>query len=337
MRTLEVLDVVTGRTVSPTSPDSHTGTTPSGNQRPIAAVPWEDSENNPTNANRPQVTLPPDANYYDRLLNEYLNAPNEGYVWTIEIHDTDVVDALGLTTATYNVNVSVSHIGPDMFGPYFGSIDFDYSAEMGGLESLLTATGGSVDYDADGWFENDKFVFDLTAYSAEEEAIVEDYVNRGSEYEGMTQDEKNMMNSILGMVYDLDNNKDFEKSSEAVAMWWDIDLPMTDGDMSGYFEMNGVMGGITDASGSVDKTGKNTVADAHVAFAMYANGHLVGTFDERYSTKETFDNPIIYTIKVFPNNEVVITFYSATGGPVTTKCYGTLTKKAVDETHLMGR
>ena len=286
---------------------------------------------------RTPATPPPDADYYDRLYIEYLNAPNEGYVWTLEVHDTALVDAMGLAAATYNVNISASHVGEDMYGVYFGEINFDYNADMSGMESLLTAQGGTISYDTDGWFVNDKFMFSLSPYNAEEEEMVIAFVNHGSAFEGMSAEERALMESILGSVYNLDNEKGFEKNTVASAMWWDMDIPMTDGDMSGFFEMSGVMGGITDASDSVDKSGKNVVADARVAFAMYANGALVGTYDERYESKDTFENPLTHTIKVYPDGEAVVTFYSASGGPVTTKCYGTLTKIPVEDTLLMGR
>ena len=292
---------------------SHMGTTPSGEPRPLAP-------------------LPPGASYEDRLEREWQNAPNEGYVWTITIKDMDVIDVMGLCTATYNVNFSASHIGETMYGLYFGEFGFDYSADMSGLTALLTAQGGSVDYDTDGWFKNDQFLFALSPYDWEEEEMMEAILNSNSEYEAMSAEEQAMLDSLLGQVYDLDNEKHFEKETQAEAMWWAFDMPMTEGDMSGYFQMNGILGGIVDGKSEIDSSGKNVAADIRVAFGLYANGALVYKFDERYSENETFENPIPYTIKVYPDGNVVMTLYSARGGPVTTKCYGTIDKVPVEDT-----
>ena len=281
---------------------------------------------------RPIAQVPPGHSYMERIENEWLNAPEVGYVWTITINDVDVIDVMGLCTATYNVNLSASHIGEDMFGVYFGEFGFDYSADMGGLSALLTLQGGSVEYDTDGWFKNDEFMFKLSPYELIDEEVLEAIVNVGSEYEGMSDDERAYMDALMAQIYDLDNEEQFEKDSDAVAMWWAFDMPMTDGDMSGYFQMNGVLGGIVDGKGEVDSSGKNVAADVRVAFGLYANGSMIGKFDERYSETDTFENPIPYTIKVYPDNNVVMTLYSSTGGPVTTKCYGTIDKIPISDT-----
>ncbi len=290
-----------------------TGITPSGKKRPIAP-------------------LPEGASYLEQIEHEWLNAPEVGYVWTITIHDVDEINVMGLCTATYNVNLSASHIGEDMFGAYFGEFDFDYSADMGGLSALLTLQGGSVDYDTDGWFKNDEFVFKLSPYDRLDEEMVEAIVNGGSEYSEMSPEEQAYMEAFLGNVYDLDNEKQFEKDSEAAAMWWSLDMPMTEGDLSGYFQMNGILGGIVDGKSEVDAAGKNVTADVRTAFGIYANGSMIYKFDERYSENDTIENPITYTIKVYPDNNVVMTIYSSNGGPVTTKCYGTIDKIPVEQT-----
>ena len=295
-------------------------------------VPSGPGGTSPGTTRRPIATLPPNAGYLDAIENEWLNAPEEGYVWTITIKDVDEIDVMGLCTATYNVNLSASHIGNDMFGAYFGSFGFDYSADMGGLEALLTMQGGSVEYDTDGWFESDEFFFRLSPYDPTEQEMMDIIAGGGSQYDGMTEEERAYMEAILGQFYDLDNNKQFEKDGDPAAMWWDFDIPMTDGDMSGYFQMNGVLGGIVDGTSEVDETGQNVAADVRVAFGLYANGSLVYKFDERYSNTEKFENPLPYTIKVYPDNNVVMTFYSAQGGPVTTKCYGTIDKIPVGQT-----
>ena len=293
--------------------ESHLGTTPSGEPRVLA-------------------TAPSGLTFEDRMDWEWQNEPEEGFVWTITIHDVDVIDVMGLCTATYNVNLSASHVGPTLYGTYKGDFAFDYEADMSGLEWLLTAQGGSVEYDTDGWFENDGFLFRLEAYDPAIEEVIDYIINSGSEYANMTAEEKAIADAYMAQIFDLDNEEPFEKENEPEAIWWNLDIPMTDGDMSGYFEMNGLMGGILDGSSEVDSTGKNVVADAHVAFGIYGMGGLILAYDERYAATDTVENPLIHTIKVYPGGEVVMTFYSATGGPVTTKCYGFIDKIAVEDT-----
>ncbi|MDR3277171.1 MAG: hypothetical protein LBT12_00205 [Oscillospiraceae bacterium] len=286
----------------------------------------------PSGSPRPIATVPPGASYEEMLENEWINAPEEGYVWTITINDVDVLDVMGLCTATYNVKLSASHIGPDLFGTYFGDFGFDYSADMEGLETLLTMQGGSVEYDTDGWFENDEFYFKLFPYNPEDDAMMEEVAAILSGEDELTPEERAIANAYLGMFFDLDNEKDFEKNGTPEAMWWSFDIPMTDGDMSGYFQMNGILGGIVEGRSEVDEQGKNVAADVRVAFGLYAIGSLIWKFDERYTETETFENPLPYTIKVYGDNNVVMTFFSANGGPVTTKLYGTIDKIPVGET-----
>ncbi len=272
------------------------------------------------------------SSYDERLEEQWQNTSEDGYIWTITIHDVDEIDVMGLCTASYNVNLSASHIGDDMYGSYFGEFDFDYSAEMGGLTSLLTLMGGSVDYDTDGWFKNDQFTFSLSEYDAAEEEHLIDVLTTNSEYANMSDTERVYYDSLMSQVYDLDNNEAFEKESSPLAMWWDYNMPMTEGDMSGYFQMNGVLGGMVDGGSEVDSSGKVATADVRVAFGIYGEGALLYKFDERYKTVEEFENPIPYTLKVYPNNQVVATFYNSVGSPVTTKCYGTIDKIALKDT-----
>lgn len=295
-----------------------------------------DAQTGSAASKRPIATLPPKPSYEERLENEWLNAPEVGYLWTITIHDMAVIDVMGLCTATYNVNMSASHIGPDLFGAYFGGFDFDYGADMAGLSALLTMQGGSVDYDTDGWFKNEKFVFELEPYERDWEEMLENVISANSDADDVSPEEQAIMDAYLGMFFDLENTeKPFETQSEASAMWWAFDMPMTEGDMSGFFEMNGVMGGIVEGRSEVDSTGKNVAADVRVAFGLYANGALVYKFDERYSETDTFDNPLPYTIKVYPDDNVVMTFYNSSGGPITAKCYGTIDKIPIEEVQSM--
>ena len=101
---------------------------------------------------------------------------------------------------------------------------------------------------------------------------------------------------------------------------------MTDGDMSGYVNMTGIVGGIASASGTVDASGTQSQGDAYASvFGM--------TFTERYD--ETIENPFPYALRVYETGEVVFELYSSSGGPVTVKFYGTIDRIPVGDTQLI--
>jgi hypothetical protein len=64
-----------------------------------------------------------------------------------------------------------------------------------------------------------------------------------------------------------------------------------------------------------------------------ASHPLVGTFSERYN--ESIETPFPYIIRLYESGEAVFELYSANGGPVTVKFYGTIDKIRVEDTQLV--
>ncbi|MDR3121101.1 MAG: hypothetical protein LBU58_07205 [Clostridiales bacterium] len=295
-----------GSEIAASGPSSgESGITPSGNRRPIASV------NSP-------------GGYYDRLEDEWQNAPEEGYVWTISVDDTATIDVMGLATATYNVRLSCSHVGPDMYGVYSGEFGFDYSADLSGLSALLTATGGTVDYDADGWFLNDRFLVKLEAYEDGREQDFRDTLPKDEEQ--MSAEDQAIMEAYMGPVLDQirGEDRDFEKAAPPLALGMDWDVHMTDGDLSAYFQANNIVMGTTTAGSEINAAGDHVDAEAVAVIP------LAGVMRERYS--EDVSNALPYTIKIYDGGNVVVTFYNTNGSPITVRCYGTIDRIPVEET-----
>ncbi len=262
--------------------------------------------------------------YDERLAEFWENADEDDFIWTITINDVDEIDVFGLCTASYQVNMSASHIGPDMYGAYFGEFGFDYSADISGLKSLLTAMGGSMDSKTSGWFKNDKYTFSIGEYDKDEEDTLIQVVNSNTEFATMSPEEQAIISGLTGAVYGEKKMEDYEKSNTPSGFWWDFEMPMTDGDMSGYIQMNGILAGMVNGYSAVDSTGSNVDADITVV--------VPPIFADRYKEKTHFENPMPHTLKIYPNNRVVMEFFNQQGGPVTTKLYGTIDKIPVSDT-----
>ena len=273
---------------------------------------------------RPIASAGNPGGYWERLESEWQNAPEEGYVWTITIKgDQTVSIPMELGSVNYKLDFSCSHVGPDMLGVYKGSMGMEYSADLDNLMELLTMTGGTAVYDADGWFKNDAFLMNLGGYDAEAESAFVEMLEPENE---LTAEEQAMadayMDSFLG---DMKSEvRAFEESQMPEGNWFDWDFRMTEGDMSGYLSMTGIAYGTTSGSGSVDASGKAMQGGA------ITSAPLVGTFSERYS--ETLENPFPYIIRVYETGEAVMELHSANGGPVTVKFYGTIDKVRVEDT-----
>ncbi len=271
---------------------------------------------------KPNLAQVPDT-YDERLQEQWQDADDDSYIWTITINDVDKIDIFGLCEASYEVNMSASHIGDDMYGTYFGEFGFDYNADISGLKSLMTAMGGSMDSKTNGWFKNDKYTFSLGGYDKEEDEMFVSVVNANTEFANMTDAEKAILGGLTGAVYGETEVRDFEKKGGPDGFWWDYEMPMTEGDMSGYIQMNSILAGTTSGRSEVDASGKNVQADVTVV--------VPPIFADRYKDKTHFDNPMPHTIKVYGNN-VVMEFFSRQGGPVTTKLYGTIDKIPLSDT-----
>ena len=284
-------------------------------------------EKNPTQAREEALASLDD--YWDKLRLEWEwdQEDAQGYVWTINIDSASVIDMTGLATVTYDLDLSCSHVGPTMDGVYSGEMAMSYQADLSGMVELLTFAGGSVSYDADGWFENDQFVMRLVEYDdlveTQFDSMMSTTLNSGlSEEEQAMADA--LLESLLGSLSAGDEA--FETAAQPSSAWYDWDFHMTSGDMSGYINMTGIVGGIADASGSVDASGQQTSGDAYASvFGM--------TFTERYD--ENIESPFPYALRVYDTGDVVFELYSSTGGPVTVKFYGTIDKIPVDDTQLV--
>ena len=276
----------------------------------------------------PQATTPPpeDADYFGLMQWEWENAPEEGYVWTINAEGDETLDIMGLAQANYTFKLSCSHVGPDRFGVYRGTMEVSYNANMDILGQLLTATGGSMEYDGDGWFKNDNFLMRLEPY------VKEDDENWVAAYGSLPKDEDPMVQAIMdqllgGLLADMGpTEQEFEKSSDPIGHWFDWDVHLTEGDLSGFMALTGIAYGTTSASSYVDSSGTQVEAEGEAYIP------LGGYFHERYS--EEIENPMPYTVEMYEENQVVISFYSADGSPIVLKFYGTVDQIPVEETIL---
>jgi hypothetical protein len=284
------------------------GTAPGGGSRPIA------------DADSP-------GGYWDRLESEWENAPEDGYVWTITIKsDETLTIPMELGSVNYKLDLSCSHVGKDMFGVYKGSMAMSYAADLDNMVELLTMTGGSADYDADGWFKNDAFIMEMGDYDYDAEYYFKEMLEPESE---LTAEEQAIADAYMGSILGDTGSgvKEFETMETPAGNWFDWDFHMTEGDMSGYLNVTGIAYGTTSGSGTVDASGK-----AMQGWAT-ASHPLAGTFSDRYN--ETLEYPFPYVIRLYETGEAVFELYSANGGPVTVKFYGTVDKIPVEQTTLV--
>ncbi len=266
--------------------------------------------------------------YWEDLRAKWRSEPEEGFVWTVSIDAVTVLDALGLTETTYDLDLSCSHVGTDMNGIYCGSLAMDFKADLSGLNALMGAMGGTASTSvADGWFRNDEFVMELLPYSAEKEQAFIGSLDIKTDENGEVIEEPSdpytdaIAASLLeGMG---SGSEQFEKDNVPVSYWFDWDYHMTEGDMSQSYSVSGVMG-IADASGGQDASG------SHISGGAVAHSPLGGTITERYD--ETFDAPFPYIIRVYDTGDVVFELHSPMGGPVVIKFYGSIDAVPVSET-----
>ena len=303
-----------------------------GNQGVTDSLESEKSHNGEGSYNsgrRPIASVDNPGGFWQRIEDQWLNEPEQGYVWTITIDDAEVIDMMGLVQVNYKMQLSCSHVGYDMFGAYRGEMSMEYAADMDNLGELLTLTGGSMDYDADGWFKNENFLMLLEPFSQKDKEIwVEIYGKLPEAEDPIAQA---ILEQYLGAVFEDvgSGEQDFEKNNSPAGHWFDLDFRMTEGDMSGFLQLTNIAYGTTSGGGTVDASGKNTQGSAVVSHP------LVGTFQERY--EEVIETPMPYTLEVYDAGQVVFTLYSANGGPVTVKLYGTIDKIPVEETTLIRR
>jgi hypothetical protein len=262
--------------------------------------------------------------YWRGIEDEWSSAPEEGYVWTVTIDDTETVSMMGLVEVDYKMKRSGSHVGSDMLGAYSGEMSMEYAADMDALGELLTLTGGSMDYDADGWFKNANFLMRLEQFSQDSKDEWTDTYGKLPESEDPAA--QALMEQYMGDIFDGagSGDEEFETENSPGGHWFDWDFRMTEGDMSGYLQLTNIAYGTTTGGGTVDASGRHTAGSATVS------APFVGTISERYS--EEIETPMPYTLEVYDAGQVVVTLYSANGGPVTVKFYGTIDKIPVEKT-----
>jgi len=288
-------------------------------------LPLPETEPVPNKEEQRRTELEELTDYWDKLRLEWEwdQQDNEGYVWTINIDQITVLDVMGLASVSYDLDLSCSHTGPTMDGVYSGTLAMEYEADLNGMVELLTLAGGSIDYDADGWFENDRFVMRLQEYDELVELQFDSTLTASAS--DLTEEEQAIVDAYVGSILEGvgSGDEEFEKDSTPAATWYDWDFHMTAGDMSGYINMTGICFGIAGASGTVDESGVQTQGSAYASAFGYS-------FSERYA--EEIQNPFPYAIRVYETGQVVFELYSSNGGPVTVKFYGTIDKIPVGDT-----
>lgn len=261
--------------------------------------------------------------FWEQLYNDWLAAEERGYVWTITIDEVAVVDALGLAKVTYDLDLSCSHVGEDMFGVYRGSMAMNFDADISGVYEMFKLLGGKSKSDTKGWFRNDRFIMEITPYNADKEHAFISTLEQAPDGEGDASYAA-LAEALIAMMGS--QNKDFEKNGSPLGYWFDWDYHMTSGDMSTFFSVSGVFSGVAySAEGSSDSSG------GHISGSAIAHAPFIGqTFTERYS--EDFQSPFPYIIRVYETGEVVLELHSSNGGPVVVKFYGTIDKVPVEAT-----
>jgi len=251
----------------------------------------------------------PDA-YWEELRDRWLAEKNEGFVWTITIDEATVLDAKGLAEATYDLDLSCSHVGKEMTGVYCGSLAMSYGADLTGLTERFPFMSAFIpDTSTDGWFRSDSFVMELAPYSAEEDEAFAGTLG------GDDADGDDALGSLLGEIGS--GNRPFEESETPAALWYDWDSRMTEGDMES-------MDALTELIGMA--TGSGTPIGGRPAPLP----PLDSVYEERYGGD--FDAPFPYVIRVYDTGEAVFELHSPAGGPVVVKFYGTIDSVPVSET-----
>jgi hypothetical protein len=232
--------------------------------------------------------------------------------WTLRIDEVTVLDVMSLASVTYDLDLTATHDGADMFGEYTGELAVEYDADLSGLQAFLDMSGMDMDYKSDGWFKNTAFRMELAPYSEADETRFVDSLKDPT----ITDEERALTNSYMNSFFgDIGSGeKDFETSGKPVGLWYDWAFHMTEGDMSAYVNMTSAM---FSASASQDEKAQTAQG--------YANHILAGSFHESLSYEN--ESPFPYQIEVYESGEAVLTLRSAAESPIVVKFYGTLTHK----------
>ena len=121
-----------------------------------------------------KIHLASTAPYWENLREQGIQEDkrNEGYVWTIQIKQTNSINAV-FANVDYTLDLNCSHVGKDMYGIYRGELAFKFEGDISGVKTILMLLGVGSDEDVNGWFRNDKFVMQLKPY---DQSAVDDFV-----------------------------------------------------------------------------------------------------------------------------------------------------------------
>ena len=246
-----------------------------------------------------------------------------GSTWTLHFDELTTIDVMGLATVDYDIDLTATHKGTDMFGDYTGSMGMEYDANLDTMAMLLTLAGGSVDYDTDGWFKNTDFKMTLMPHTDDLEDAFRGTLTTGDAASAAA--DLALVEAYLGDAFSglSGTQKDFEKNGKPAGIWYDWSFHPTEGDMSAYFHMMNIGMGMVTGSASQDASGQNASGVVDVAGLAIGGAVIVQPVHEAYSYED--ETPFPYTIEVYPSGEAVFTLY-AVDSPITVKFYGTLKK-----------
>lgn len=262
--------------------------------------------------------------YMGSLAEEWNNQKETGFVWTVTINDTAVIDAFGLTKVNYTLNLSCSHVGPTINGVYRGSMGMVYHADYTGLKLVMASAAGTINAPTDNWFRNDNFLMRLAPYSAEDQDMFIQTLGSTAPADA-TEEAKQLAESFDAAIgaADIQKNKAAEPACAKNGYWCDWEYRNTAGDMSGYAKAS-VLCGMVKADASVSADGHEVKGDGvgHIPF--------VGTFREHY--EETVDGPFPYQLRTYENGTVLFDLYGPKSSNVFVRFKGTWDKIPVEDT-----
>jgi hypothetical protein len=234
-----------------------------------------------------------------------------GGTWTLRIDEAAAMDIMGLAKVDYDLDLTATHTGPDMFGEYKGELGMVYSADLGSLQSMMEMAGISFDYETDGWFKNTDFRMELAKYSDADETRFVDSLKDPN----ISEEERALVSQYMGSMFGEvgSGDKGFETANKPAGLWFDWAFHMTEGDMSAYVSMTGAM---------------FTASASQNATAQTAEGYVDTIFTSPYHNTLSYKDeaPFPYQIEVYESGEAVFTLRNPTESPIVVKFYGTLTK-----------
>jgi len=276
-----------------------------------------------------------DLSLYDQGRLERWNADqkaNKGYVWTITIQSATTISCTGLIEASYALGVSMSHVGPTMYGVYRGNLYLAANRDTKGFEALLAAVGGSLKTNGDiSEMSSENYLCELEKAGGNFEEVWNDLYGPDAMYSGMSGLEKSMVKDVVDGIFEdyVPREKAFERNSKPVAKGYEFQLPAgsTGALQTAQIRINnGLMS--TTVSGSAD------IGAASSSQNIEKSWGKVRTFlgDTHYAQFNKTTDALPHTICVYPDNHVVFTLYSNDGGPVTVKFYGYIDRIPVGNT-----